>query len=77
MKKQKEQWYHPTTHSGWHKTDSIEIRRKKALKAHGGDLLATARSLTALSNVTKDAQTRIKAQSDAKHFYTLHKKTKK
>jgi hypothetical protein len=70
-------WFNPTTHSGWSKTDSQLTRRKKALKAHGGDTLSTARSLLALSNVTKDSSTKKKSLADAKHFFSLHKKSKK
>lgn len=76
-KKDVSKWYHPTVETGWHKTDSQLIRRRKALKAHKGDSLATARGLLALSNTTKDNQTRIKSLADAKHFFKLHKKKKK
>lgn len=76
-KKDVSKWYQPTTHSGWSKTDSQLVRRRKTLKAHGGDLLATARSLLALSNVTKDNSTRIKSLADSKHFFALHKKQRK
>ena len=76
-KKDSTKWYNPTIKSGWSKTDSQVTRRKKALKAHKGDYLSTAYSLQSLANVTKDEQTKTKAISDAKHFFALHKKTKK
>jgi hypothetical protein len=77
MKKKTVKWFKPTTTTNWHKSDSIIVRRKNALKAHSGDILATARGLAALANITKDNQTRIKAKADANHFFALHKKQKK
>lgn len=76
-KKDESKWYQPTTHSGWSKTDSQLVRRRKVLKAHGGSYLSSAYSMQSLANVTKDNQTKIKATSDAKHFFKLHKKKKK
>ncbi len=67
-------WYKPKVHSGWRKEDAMDKRRRNALKAHKGNKLATARSLNALANVTKDEETKRKAMFDARHFYRLYKK---
>ncbi len=67
-----ERWYHPTVQTGWSKSDSAETRRMKALKAHGGDELATARGLQALSSVTTDPTTKRLARADALYFYRRH-----
>jgi len=72
----KEKWYKPTTKMGWKKSMGIEERRGLALDAHGGDYLATARALQALSNISTDATTSKKAAADAKYFYTQHRKYK-
>ena len=53
----------------WHKEDSEETRRTNALKAHGGDELATARALQELANVTTDPETKKLAKVDADYFF--------
>ena len=69
-------WYKPKIHSGWSK-DLTELgRRRKAYKSHK-TYLSTAKSLMALSNVSKDATTKRLAKSDAKYFYRKHKETGK
>lgn len=70
-------FFHPKVHMGWHKDLAMSTRRRKALKAHKGDNLATARALQALANVTQDKVTRQKAQADANYFYKRHAKTGK
>lgn len=72
----RERWYNPTTEMGWRKDQKAGVRRRKALSAHGGDKLATARALQALANVTTDKTTKKLARSDALYFFTLHKKGK-
>lgn len=67
-------WYKPTTTMNWSKDMPVAERRRNALRAHGGDALATARALQALSNVTTDRETKREAEKDAKYFFDLHKK---
>lgn len=69
-----QRFYDPQVHMGWHKGDSLRGRRVKALRAHDGDLLATARALQALANVTTDGATKRAARADAKYFFARHKK---
>jgi hypothetical protein len=54
----------------------IDKRRRLVLKAHGGDKLASARGLLALANVTKDTETKRKADADAKYFFKEYAKKK-
>ena len=72
-----EKFFHPKVHTGWHKNDNIWTRRKKALRAHKGDLLAAARALQALANVTVDTSTAREAALDARYFYRMNRKQKK
>jgi hypothetical protein len=75
MEKARVKWYKPATkHTGWTKNDPSDMRRRKALRAHSNDKLATARSLQALSNLTQDETTKRKASEDARYFYRAHKK---
>lgn len=69
-----EKWFDPQVETGWTKGMRMKERRRRVLKAHKGDELAAARSMQALANVTQDQQTRIKAKSDAEHFFRLHSK---
>jgi len=73
----RERWYAPEVSMGWEKTQSATTRRRLALKAHGGDKLATARALLALSNVTTDSTTKRLSKQDAYYFFDLYKKRKK
>jgi len=75
--KKKEKWFEAGEPLGWRKSDSKEKRRRIALKNRGGDLLATARALTALANVTQDKETVKKARQDAKYFYDRYRKKKR
>ena len=55
MKKRK--WYHPElSDTGWDKDLPPETRRSLMLKAHGGDVTASARALQALANVTENPE---------------------
>ncbi len=65
-------WYSPKVHSGWSKTLSQKVRIAKVVKAHGGSLLASARSLMALANVTTDIATRQLARKDATSLYNRY-----
>ncbi len=67
-------WFSPGVHMGWHKDDGQATRRRAALKAHGGDALATARALMAISNGSQDAETHRKARADSLYFYQVHKR---
>ena len=72
MAKKKVRWFAAGKPLGWRKTDNAEKRRRTALRNRGGDLLATARALQALSNVTKDSATKKAARSDALYFYSRY-----
>lgn len=78
VKSKKKQWFNNIDRSetGWKKDMPTDQRRKVALKAHKGDLLATARSLMALANVTRDDRTAKLAKSDALYFYREYEKKK-
>jgi hypothetical protein len=70
-------WFKPVkTHSGWRKDMGIAKRRTRALTAHKGNALSTARSLQALANLTRDTTTKRAARKDALYFYAKHKRTK-
>ena len=73
-------WYKPEIHTGWDKDMTPRGRRIKSLRAHGRDLLATARSLQALSNVNSgkkgDKQTYLRAKADAKYFFKKYEESK-
>lgn len=79
MKKRRTKyWYKPeVSDTGWHKDLDIKTRRTLALKGHKGDMLATARSLQALANVTEDKPTASKARADARYFFDEHRRTGK
>lgn len=62
--------------TGWRKEDSQAQRRRIALRSKGGDLLAVARSLQALANLTADRDTSRKANADAQYFYAQYRKKK-
>jgi len=70
----KERFFHPGKPLGWKKSDSQDKRRRIALRNRNGDLLATARALMALANVTQDKETERKARADSKYFYTQYKR---
>jgi len=73
----KERWFSPGTPLGWRKEWPSEKRRRVALRHRKGDVLATARALQALSNVTKDKRTKILARSDAKYFYDKYRRKRR
>lgn len=72
--KKKVRWFAAGAPLNWRKDSSQAQRRRVALSSRKGDLLATARSLNALANVTQDAGTKTKARADAKYFFALYKK---
>ena len=73
-RKTAKRWYHPGVETGWRKDLDIKTRRELALRAHKGDLLATARGLQALSNVSADPSTKAKSGADARYFYNEYRK---
>jgi len=72
-----EKWFEPGKSLGWSKDDGQEKRIAIALKHRNGNLLKTARALQALSNVTKDSETKRKAAADAKVLFARNRKKKK
>jgi len=75
-RKNSEKWYNPTVATGWSKKDPAHLRRYRALRAHKGDKLATARALLALANVTTDKTTKRLARTDANYFFEQNKRGK-
>lgn len=67
-------WFSAGSALGWRKEDTQTKRRRVALASRRGNLLSTARALQALSNVTRDAETKRRAHADAQYFYALYKK---
>ena len=67
---EREKFFDPKVKMNWHKDLSEETRRKNALDAHGGSVLATARALQELSNVTTDAETKRLTKIDADYFFS-------
>jgi len=68
-----DRWFTSGDPLGWRKKDSAEKRRRTALRARGGDLLATARALMALANVSQDRGTVRRARADALYFYRRYR----
>ncbi len=71
-----EKFFHPGVKMNWSKESSAEVRRKNALEAHGGDVLAAARALQELSNVTTDVETKRLTKADADYFFSRHQSAK-
>ncbi len=68
----KAKWFKTGRPLNWSKDDGQAHRRRNALNSRHGSLLKTARALMALSNVTRDSETKQKAKSDALYFYRKH-----
>lgn len=72
-------WFKPKRHSGWRKRDSAVNRRKKVLEYTDkrrnihDRLVQAGRKLLALTNVTIDNETKIKAKEDSNYFFKLAK----
>lgn len=64
-----QRWYHPKVRTGWHKGDPLAVRRRRVLRAHHGDVLASARAMDSLAKVTTDRATKRAARADAKYFF--------
>ena len=69
-------WYNPGVQMNWHHSDLREVRRRNALRAHKGDLLATARALQQLANVTNVGVVEKAARQDAVHFFAKYHSVK-
>ena len=69
----------PYNLGGWHKNQSVSLRRRHAIASRPKNMtlrhrrLSAARALQALANVTKDKATKRAALSDARYFYNLLK----
>ena len=76
---EKDRFFDPKVRTGRKADMPMAKRRSLALKAHKGDLLATGRSLIALSNVQHriNPDVAAKAKADANYFYRLHAKRKR
>lgn len=61
-------WFKPKTHTGWRKTQTASVRRRKLKKGGVSDVTAGRRA-QALANVTTDKRTKQLARSDASHFF--------
>jgi len=70
----RDQWYRPSVHTGWSKDDKPVTRRRKVLVSHKGSLLASARAMNALANVSADPKTAREAAKDARYFFARYKK---
>ena len=69
-------WFHPGIKMNWNHQDLREVRRRNALRAHGGDLLATARALQQLANVSQVGVVAKAARQDAVHFFAKYQSKK-
>jgi hypothetical protein len=69
-----DQWYQSNIDTGWQKDMPEDTRRALMLKAHGGDLRASAQALIALHNVTTDIKTKNEARKDVDYFFKLCRK---
>jgi hypothetical protein len=76
-----ERWYQEATADskplGWRKTMPQRDRIRVALRARRGDVLATARALNALANVTTDIETKRKARADASYLYKMYRQQRR
>lgn len=73
----KKRHYHPKTTTGWSKDLPASLRRRRMLKAHKGDYLASARACGALARVNSDKKTQELAGADSRYFYKEYKNRKK
>lgn len=68
------------TPTGWRKTASQRERVSKMVESHRykrQPYLSSAKALTALANVTKDPETKVKARRDSRLLYQMHKEEKR
>jgi len=72
-------WFHPKTHSGFRKSKSYRENIRTLKRRYGTTkkgLLHSARAMLALSNVTKDRETKRKARKLAEYFLELYHRKK-
>ena len=73
-------WYQDATEGskplGWRKSMPQRERIRVALRSRRGNVLATARALNALANVTTDPDTKRKARADASYLYKMNRQRK-
>ena len=73
-------WYQNATEGskplGWRKSMPQRDRIRTALNARNGNVLAAARALNALANVTSDPDTKRKARADASYLYKMNRQRK-
>ena len=74
--KKNNKWFSPGVKMNWNHQDLREVRRRNALRAHGGDLLATARALQQLANVSQVGVVAKAARQDAVHFFAKYQSKK-
>jgi hypothetical protein len=72
-----QKFFQPGVKMNWHKDLPADVRRSHALEAHGGNVLAAARALQELSNVTTDPETKKLTKEDADHFFSQHTNSEK
>lgn len=80
----KKKWFHPKRETGWKEESSARVRRRNVYEhtkdeASGryGRLLLAEQQMYALSHVTTDPGTKMKAESDAKYFKRKREKMRK
>lgn len=61
---------------GWRKDMPQWKRINIAVRNRRGNLLAAARALNALANVTTDHETKLRARADASYLYKQHRAQK-
>ena len=77
--KRKKKFFKPKKHTGWKKDQNAKTRRRKLLDSTPKNWtlnrrrLQAARRAQALANITKDPDTKRKAQSDANYFFNLRR----
>jgi len=68
-------WFKPKKHTGWKKTQKASTRRMHLLRSTPKNwslrrrYLSAGRKALALSNVTRDRDTKRKARADAEYFF--------
>ena len=77
MAKRIVKFFNPKVHTGWHKGQSLEYRRRLVLTAHKGNHLSAGRGMQALANTTKDSATARAAKADANYFFKMNAKKKR
>ena len=76
-KKKVEKWFEPGEPTNWRKADSQATRIRKLVKSRDGDVLASARAMQQLANISQDKETARKAKADATLLFSRYRKSKK